>query len=348
MNGSNFITMDSTRDVVSVIIPVYKAERFLDECVDSVVRQTYKDLQIILIDDASPDSCPQMCDAWAEKDDRITVLHIHGGGASAARNAGLERATGTYVMFVDSDDLLELNAVEYALNALHNGYDMAIFGKRFIDEDGSDIRVSAIQQSLGIRYSEKDAVDYYVALAHLLKSDYLNPPWGKLFSRDLIGDARFSPDMTYEEDLDFNLQLLKRYPNVFAGTEPIYRYRHMNSGLASIFSEQKIDSVITASKEKLDYFRPYLADDRVSADLSLHLANDIGWVISPVCQSDQLTAEQKTNLIRRMLANQEILKLVRKGLHHAWLSRTLKFVMMLNIAWLWKMYVCRSGRENNE
>ena len=89
---------------ISVIIPVYGVEKYLDRCVESVVNQTYKDLEIILVDDGSPDNCPQMCDEWASRDARIRAVHRKNGGQSCARNTGLSVATGDYIAFVDSDD----------------------------------------------------------------------------------------------------------------------------------------------------------------------------------------------------------------------------------------------------
>ena len=102
---------------VTVIIPVYKVERYLDACVESVVRQSYADLEILLVDDGSPDRCPALCDAWAEKDPRIKVIHRENGGLSAARNSGIDAAKGEFLLFVDSDDLLEPDAVRRAVDA---------------------------------------------------------------------------------------------------------------------------------------------------------------------------------------------------------------------------------------
>ena len=98
--------------LVSILIPVYKVEDCLDQCVHSVVNQTYQDLEIILIDDGSPDKCPQMCDDWAMKDSRIRVVHKENGGLSSARNTGILTSTGDFVMHLDSDDWLELDAIE--------------------------------------------------------------------------------------------------------------------------------------------------------------------------------------------------------------------------------------------
>ena len=100
-------------DLISVIVPVYKVEAYLDRCVQSIVDQTYTNLEIILVDDGSPDRCPQMCDEWAKRDNRIRVIHKENGGLSDARNAGMQAASGTYIAFVDSDDWLELRCIEY-------------------------------------------------------------------------------------------------------------------------------------------------------------------------------------------------------------------------------------------
>ena len=93
--------------MISVIVPVYNAEKYLDKCVESIVNQTYKDLEIILVDDGSPDNCPAMCDEWAKKDGRIKVIHKSNGGVSSARNVGLDSFSGEYVTFIDSDDYIE-------------------------------------------------------------------------------------------------------------------------------------------------------------------------------------------------------------------------------------------------
>lgn len=97
---------------ISVVVPIYKVEPYLDRCVNSIVKQTYTNLEIILVNDGSPDNCPKMCDEWEKKDNRIRVIHKENGGLSDARNAGLDKASGDYVLFVDSDDYIELNACE--------------------------------------------------------------------------------------------------------------------------------------------------------------------------------------------------------------------------------------------
>ena len=101
------------KPLVSVIIPIYNVEKYLDRCLKTIVGQTYNNLEIILIDDGSPDSCPQKCDGWAKKDSRIKVIHKKNGGVSSARNRGLDVATGEYISFIDPDDIIHPNIMTY-------------------------------------------------------------------------------------------------------------------------------------------------------------------------------------------------------------------------------------------
>lgn len=105
--------------MISIIIPIYKVEQYLDECVTSIINQTYKDLEIILVDDGSPDKCPRMCDEWAKKDARIKVVHKKNGGLSSARNAGLKVAKGEYIGFVDSDDYVDETMYEDLMRVMN-------------------------------------------------------------------------------------------------------------------------------------------------------------------------------------------------------------------------------------
>ena len=115
--------------VVSVVLPIYGVEKYLDRCITSIVNQTYSNLEIILVDDGSRDNCPQMCDDWAEKDSRIKVVHKANAGLGMARNTGIDNATGEYICFFDSDDYVALDTVEkaYAL-AKQESSDLVTFG----------------------------------------------------------------------------------------------------------------------------------------------------------------------------------------------------------------------------
>lgn len=188
---------------ISVIVPVYKTEGLLDRCVESIVGQTYKNLEIILVDDGSPDNCPAMCDGWAEKDSRIRVIHKENGGVSSARNAALDIATGDYIGFVDSDDWIE---PEMYLSLIQK-----------ISESGKNIALCsyyAVEIS-GERYECRCVVDKEV----LDKDDYFRfivlggdggYIWNRLYDADILKEVRFDEDIWYSEDLLFNFKTAQK------------------------------------------------------------------------------------------------------------------------------------------
>lgn len=120
--------------LVSVVLPIYNVEKYLDRCVESIVNQTYRNLEIILIDDGSLDGCPQKCDEWARKDERIKVIHKANAGLGYARNTGIENASGEYICFFDSDDYIDPHTIEKTYGAAkHNDSDMVLFGHYQVD-----------------------------------------------------------------------------------------------------------------------------------------------------------------------------------------------------------------------
>ena len=108
------------KDLITIVVPVYKVEQYLDKCVNSIINQTYKNLEIILVDDGSPDNCGKMCDEYAKNDNRIVVIHKENGGLSDARNAGIEIAKGKYISFIDSDDYVTEDYVEFLYALISN------------------------------------------------------------------------------------------------------------------------------------------------------------------------------------------------------------------------------------
>ena len=126
--------MNSVDKLLSIIVPVYKAEKHLDRCVESILSQTYGNIELVLVDDGSPDACPAMCDSWAKRDWRVRVIHKKNNGASSARNAGLDMASGEYIGFVDADDFVEPDMYETLVKiALENN-------AALVYEDGAPVK----------------------------------------------------------------------------------------------------------------------------------------------------------------------------------------------------------------
>ena len=131
---------ESGRPEISIIVPVYQVEKYLNECIDSILAQTFTDFELILVDDGSPDNCPALCDAAAKRDSRVRVIHKQNGGVSTARNAGLDAAQGNWIAFVDSDDTVEPEYLEKMHKAvLETGADFAICSSQCIDETGKTL-----------------------------------------------------------------------------------------------------------------------------------------------------------------------------------------------------------------
>ncbi|MBQ9737112.1 MAG: glycosyltransferase family 2 protein [Clostridia bacterium] len=168
--------------LVSVIVPIYKVEEYLENCVESIINQTYPNLEIILVDDGSPDNCPKICDEYAEKDERIKVIHKKNGGLSDARNAGIEVATGEFIYCVDSDDSIEDCAIEVAVEKAK--------------ELNADIVATTIKK-------QSNRFDCLVGdgetMFKTLFERFCWEGWGKLILRDLFADIRFPVGKLFED-----------------------------------------------------------------------------------------------------------------------------------------------------
>lgn len=186
--------------LISVIVPVYKAEPYLRDCLDSISTQTYSNLEIILVDDGSPDGCPAICDAYAMRDRRVRVIHKENGGVSMARNAGLDLASGKYVVFVDSDDLIAPCMIE-AMVREYGGEKTAIAVDfvRFADH--------APEREIGA-YSSVSCSDIH----QFTRRRGGLFPWGMLYDRSIIENMglRFNPNLTYVEDVVWNVCYLSQ------------------------------------------------------------------------------------------------------------------------------------------
>ena len=171
------------RELVSVIVPIYRVEKYIEACVESIMNQTYRELQIILVDDASPDRCGEICDRYAAADPIILVLHQKNGGAAAARNAGLRVATGAYITFVDSDDYLEPDAYEKMVDALEDsGADMVQSGFRNVYGNAAQVHPGG---TTPCTYSTSEY------LVHFTEDWTCALCWDKLFRRQVLEDVFF-------------------------------------------------------------------------------------------------------------------------------------------------------------
>lgn len=237
-------------ELISVIVPVYKVESYLDRCVQSIVDQTYQNLEIILVDDGSPDNCPAMCDQWAEKDSRIKVLHKTNGGLSDARNAGMAIASGELMGFIDSDDWIEPNMYELLYQHMqHNQADISACGVEMVWEDATPCRMLTASGSYVL--SQEEAMKAII-LEDLLKQ----PVWYKLYKSDLIRNIPFAVGK-YHEDVFWSYQAIGAAKRICVFDTPCYHYvQRTGSIMGEGYSIKRLDG-IEAKCLRQDFLNQY-------------------------------------------------------------------------------------------
>lgn len=204
---------------ISIIVPVYKVELYLDRCINSILNQTFADFELILVDDGSPDSCPQMCDEWAKKDSRIRVIHKENGGAGAARNAALRAAEGEYIGFVDSDDWIAPDMYEYLYGLLKRYPEAQIAQCDAIQTSDEKQEAPICPENIQM-WNQKQMMEYFFRI-HGEKSNY--SIWNKLIRRDVLKDFSFV-EGTISEDVAANFDFFTHAQQMVSSDKVLYFY----------------------------------------------------------------------------------------------------------------------------
>lgn len=233
--------------LISVVIPIYNVEKLIARCVDSVINQTYKNLEIILVDDGSPDACPEICDDYAKKDARVRVIHKQNGGLSSARNAGIAAATGEYITFIDSDDFVNPDYVQTLYTSIcEDETSLAISSHRAVYDNGTVIDRSNNRRCT---LSSQDA------LKCVLYDDGIDvSAWAKLYKLELFSDIKYPEGRLYE-DAATTYKLIDKAGKVSLDSKVIYNYMIRSTSIAAgAFSPKKMD-LITSTREMCDYIK---------------------------------------------------------------------------------------------
>ena len=242
--------------LISVIVPVYNVERYLDQCMDSLVRQSYINLEIVVVDDGSTDSSGKKCDAWAERDSRIRVIHQANKGLAGARNAGLDVARGDYIGFVDSDDYTLPDMFSTMMrNMQESEADLSIISYERENPDGSTYSNALSGQKLvmssenAFKYVNMHGYFYVVA-------------WDKLAKKELFDGLRYPLDAKYAEDSPVTYQLFDRAERIVYDSTPLYRYRmtegSQSQGITDKFA-QSTGNMLELVRKKYPQNEPYAA-----------------------------------------------------------------------------------------
>lgn len=282
--------------LVSVIVPVYNVEEFLDQCLESIVGQTYQKLEIILIDDGSSDSCPQKCDIWAEKDSRVKVFHKKNAGVGYARNDGLNMSKGSYITFVDSDDYLERDAIEIMVERMK--------------QDQSDLVVAqcakiypkCTQSVVPYPWLLNGVITQSRAIQMMGAAQALPVyMWGKLYCRDIFDEIRFA-SLTCAEDVYALPKILERCQRISLVEKVLYFYRQRSNSIVHNRGTVQIMDSIVASL----YVSRYLLEHGYVEGASRYY-------YAAVCQSYSLKERKEAKQRIKVAFNVEEIKMLRNA-----------------------------------
>ena len=238
-------------ELISVIVPVYRVEKYLRKCVDSILKQTYKNMEIILVDDGSDDLCPDICEEYAKKDKRVKVIHQINGGLSAARNSGIRAAKGKYISFIDSDDYIEKDMYEILVKRMgEDESQMAVCNYIYVDESGNFIE--SLNKKNGIIdgvITPKQALERLI----LDRNCYYIPAWNKLYERSLFEDIEF-PEGKLNEDEFVVHYIYEKCRKISCVEKALYYYvQRMGSIMNTNVSVKRLD-VVEAYLKRTQYF----------------------------------------------------------------------------------------------
>lgn len=250
-------------DLISVIIPIFKVEKYLNRCVDSIINQTYRNLEIILVDDGSPDNCPQICDDYAEKDNRIKVIHKINGGLSDARNAGMDVATGNYFSFIDSDDYISSDFFETLYNVL-------------ISEKSDIVECSVV------KFYEDDHFDDFSddcliktfikteAMSKLISEKCFHQyVWNKLYKAELVKDIKYAVGKLNEDEF-WTYQVFGRSERVTKINKTMYYYFQRNSSImGNDYNLRRLDA-LEGKSNRQKYIEKYFPTLALKAKIDLY------------------------------------------------------------------------------
>lgn len=253
MNNSNY-------GLASVIVPIYKVEKYLRRCIDSILNQTYKNIEVILVDDGSPDKCGEICDEYEKIDSRVRVIHKENGGLSEARNFGLLHAVGEYVFFVDSDDWIDRDYCSSAiLDLVKENVDVVIFGYNKIDEDGNLVDVATTLQPKII--STEDA------LRGLVDGTIANYAWNKIYKRRLFSEIEYPVGRLWE-DVGTTYRVFDKCESLYLSNRVTYNYLVRKNGITGVHSSKADIDIYEQRKEQYNFFQekyPEIAVQALSA-----------------------------------------------------------------------------------
>lgn len=231
---------------ISIITPIFNAEKTIGKCIESQIEQTYRNIEIILIDDGSEDASSELCDKYKEHDNRIKVIHKKNEGVALARNEGIRLATGEWILFVDSDDFLEKDAC-YKFVAIIEEYekkiDLIVASSYLISEDKKESTIIKYKNTTALDNKDKRKMINSIFISESKDFSYIGTPWAKLYNINFLrkNQIEFKPKLQLGEDMNFNFQALYMAENVVFSPEIVYNYIICKSSMSNRFMENMME-----------------------------------------------------------------------------------------------------------
>lgn len=296
-------------DTISIIIPVYNTEAYLDTCVRSVVEQTYRWLQIILVDDGSTDRSGEIADRWGEIDKRITVIHQSNQGLSAARNAGIDIAEGKYIIFLDSDDWMEINSCEVSVKkAVEENADVVLWSYYREYEEAKPVYILGMHEVVWDQHNITELYKMFVGLDgkqlwEPQKADAVVTAWGKLYRREAIGNIRFvDTKIIGTEDALFNIYIFSELKRAVYIPELLSHYRKTNTqSLTHHYKEKLVYQWKTLYELIEQYLRKKNAPDDFYRALENRIALGLIGLGLNLAEDSVLSEREKIKELRKIL-----------------------------------------------
>lgn len=290
------------KDLVSIIIPVYKAEKYLDQCVESLINQTYSNIEIVLVDDGSPDNCPKICDKWTKKDKRIKVIHKKNAGTSKAVIDGINFCSGKYLLFVDSDDYVKNDYVEKLYSCLiENNADIAIcnYTKVYESQPSRDINEIIAPKNYEKGVDLKNCAMLYMGHEGL----YLSPcRWNKIFRKSIVLDSfkYLNPEISMGEDVNLTFYAMSVANKVSVLPDKLLFYRQLPNSISNTKRNNWIKHYNKLTKQLI----------LINKELNLELEKEIynSFVLSFINESMKYAVDNYTNKELKEFLSDEFLQ----------------------------------------
>lgn len=311
--------------LVSIIVPIYNGEKYLDSCMECLLQQTYANLEIILVDDGSRDHSPAMCDDYAKRDSRIRVFHQSNKGLSGARNTGIDNATGKYICFFDVDDMITTELIQDNLDwAEEQSADVVMFGFWYYDVDKNELIPNQLEKA----FAGTGEDYFYQFLPLTMDKEVFNAPWNKMIKRSLLIENGLQFDTRYPiyEDIIFAPKLLGAAQKVVVNNNLYYKYFVRSSGsLITKFYENLFEAVTQAWTNGMSYCNQYIGNEVQKSKFDALYVRHIFTHIKQISCKEDLDKQKKYELLQKIFSNKNFLS----ALNNVKLSGKKKIIRVL-------------------